>query len=286
VIILRSAGKILCATLFACTTIASVHAQERIEELSRFDFDVEYLAVQRALEQVNSTDVAKENNLPLPIMPPRLLADQVEARIDSRVQELAEEQYPEARKEEIIMEVNTKLKMWKVGDYIQFHGIIRGIEQMVEGQLLSISMDRIRIGDINYARKDLRPWALAKIYKPEHEEMRRKHIGIQTRNLEMDKKKFMKELHSKMSNEEWPRYGYVFSKRKHRWIPADSVLQLRLKKKIVDTVAANREDARNEIYEQKGCVRDPFSGNWSIGGEGVKSTESMLRRVRRFFRGK
>jgi len=266
----------------SCLAVLSVDAAEGVSDLPKYDYEIELRTVRQALAKVNMKDVAAEINLAMPVRAPKLLADQVDTRIEKKVEDAIEENFPSSRYDEIAQAANEKYRMFKIGDFVSMDGLQRGEWRRLEGYLDAITNDRIKLGDIYYARQDLTELTRPKFYREDHEKAVRKYVTIQTRNFDLAKKEFREKQRRLFANQEWPRFGYVYSRRMRRWVPAEAVLRNRYQKKINNVAGKLRNDIREEVYAKNGYIVDGLN-QWVLESDAaLTSSASMLVKVRQF----
>jgi hypothetical protein len=278
---LRTILSILTGSL-AWLSVLSVVAAEGINDLPRYDYEIELRSIRQALAKVDMKDVAAEINLAMPVRAPKLLDDQVDKRIETKVHAAIEANFPSSRYDEIAQAASEKYRMFKVGDFVSIDGIQRGEWRRIEGYLDAITNDRIKLGDIYYARQDLTELSRPKFYREDHEEAVRKYIAIQTRNFDLAKKEFREEQRRLFANQEWPKFGYVYSRRMRRWVPAEAVLRNRYQKKLKSVAGELRNGIKDEVYANNGYIVDSLN-QWVLESDAaLTSSTSMLVKVRQF----
>ena len=266
----------------ACLSVLSVVAAEGVNDLPRYDYEIELRTVRQALAKVDMKDVAAEINLAMPVRAPKLLADQVDKRIEQKVQAAIEANFPSSRYDEIAEAASEKYRMYKIGDFVSIDGIQRGEWRRIEGYLDAITNERIKLSDMYYARQDLTELSGPKFYREDHEEAVRKYIGIQTHNFDLAKKEFREEQRRLFANQEWPKFGYVYSRRMRRWVPAEAVLRNRYQKKVKNVAGELRNGIKDEVYASNGYIVDSLN-QWVLESDAaLASNTSMLAKVREF----
>lgn len=272
----------ILSILTGCLFALSVAAVEGIDDLSRYDYEIELRTIRQALAKVEIKDVAAEINLSMPVRAPQLLADQVDKMIEKKVEAAIEANFPSSRYDEIAQAASEKYRMFKVGDFVSMDGIQRGEWRRIEGYLDAITNDRIKLGDIYYARQDLTEVTRPKFYREDHEEAVRKYTAIQTRNFDLAKKEFREGQRRLFANQTWPKFGYVYSRRMRRWVPAEAVLRNRYQKKLKKMAAELRNGIKEEIYADNGYIVDSLN-QWVLESDvALTSNTSMLVMVRQF----
>ena len=272
----------ILSILTGCLSVLSVVAAEGINDLPRYDYEIDLRTVRQALAKVDMKDVAAEINLAMPVRAPKLLADQVDKRIENKVQVAIEASFPSSRYDEIAQEASEKYRMYKIGDFVSMDGIQRGEWRRIEGYLDAITNERLKLGDIYYARQDLTELSRPKFYREDHEEAVRKYVAIQTRNFDLAKKEFREEQRRLFANQEWPKFGYVYSRRMRRWVPAEAVLRNRYQKKLKNVFDELRNGIKDEILANNGYIVDSLN-QWVLESDAaLASNTSMLAKVRQF----
>ena len=258
-------------------------AVKGVNDLPRYDYEIELRTIRQALPKVEMKHLAAEINLDMPVRAPMLLDDQVERRIEQKVLAAIEAKFPSARYDEIAEAASEKYRMYKIGDFVSIEGIQRGEWRRIEGHLDAITNERLKLGDIYYARQDLTDLTRPKFYREDHEEAVRKYITIQTRNFDLTKKEFREEQRRLFANQEWPKFGYVYSRRMRRWVPAEAVLRSRYQKKVKSVAAELRDAIKEEIYAKNGYILDKLNQQWVLEGDAALASQStMLAKVRQF----
>jgi hypothetical protein len=227
-------------------------------------------------------ELAAEIKLAMPVRAPKLLEDQINNRIDKKVRVVLEEKCPDSRYAEIEQAASEKYRMYKIGDFVSMDGIQRGEWRRIEGYLDAITNERIKLGDIYYARQDLTELARPKFYREDHEQAVRKYKAIQVRNFNLAKKELQEEQRRLFANQEWPKFGYVYSRRMRRWVPAETVLRNRYQKKLKRIAGEQRNGIMEEVYAANGYILDSRN-QWVLESDvAVTTNTSMLARVRQF----
>ena len=278
---LRTILSILTGCL-ACLIVVSIAAAEGAIDLPRYDYEIKLRAVRQALTKVDMNDLAAEINLAMPVRAPKLLTDQITNRIEKKLEVVLEEKFPSSRYDEIEQAASEKYRMFKIGEFVSIDGIQRGEWRRIEGYLDAITNDRIKLGDIYYARQDLTELTMPKFYREDHEEAVRKYKAIHTRNFDLAKKEFREEQRRLFANQEWPKFGYVYSRRMRRWVPAEAVLRNRYQKKLKGVIDELHNGIKEAVYADNGYVLDSLN-QWVLESDvAVTSNTSMLAKVRQF----
>ncbi|MFA5205034.1 MAG: hypothetical protein WC708_11590 [Lentisphaeria bacterium] len=214
-----------------------------------------------ATAAVSEEAVAKELKFGWPVKEPTLTVQGIQDDADRDAQAAAKAKYPDAAKTKFFQAAEAQYKLHAIGENVRIN--LRqgaGTHTEVSGRLLSVSSELIRIGDRRLAPRDIDDEVLATLDPDTRAAAVERLANRKWKMYLVERESFRQDRFQKLENERMTAAGFRLVKRgkgrSAEWVPARTLLNQELERRVRKTVKELFLKLEPEMYGAAGFVRD------------------------------
>ena len=217
------------------------------------------IARERAADQVEPKQVAKEAGLPWPASTPENPKHVVREKVEKRLEERVEEKYPLEQLDVIRKEIADKYPVKEPGDHVKFvirGGVGRGA--VVEGTFRDVTRDYIHVSGRKVLKSDMKKQDLAMFDKEVREELIEKQFRLKSYVFREDREEYRNTIKQEVFVEGFREAGYIYWDRE--FVPANELLARLVAERIDEKAEQIRPEIEQQLFKEAGFTLK--EGEW------------------------
>lgn len=271
--------KFIMTMLVGILAIPAVFGAEADPEyIQSFEFDIKIETLQDVKQQVTQDTILNKYKIRLPILPPRLDREQVGALVEKEIGARVEASYPKSQFKQIEVNARQRFRRYNVNDSVTIRVLDPRTNQFrtVKGSIRRIDKRGILVGDTPHVYGDLDPKELPHFFQKRRDDAIMRYISGQTKVYEYQRSQEDKKLRKKLLPKIWMDEGYVWNRRKQKWVPREEVFNFLYERKLIETFKkAKLGHAANVLSTKGGLKYDDTLNKWIVPGEENPTTDPV-----------